>query len=469
MAARGSAVTNINTLLSKLDDPDPDIRFMQLNDFASILSTSNAPFQSEPHTVSRAVDGLVAAIHDSNGEVQNQALKCVGPLATKVPREGYATYIRKVADLTSNKDVDPSIPLAALRIIAGSLPRPPSINNDLDVKEAYNAVSQELVTRLIGRNLKSGAKLAGNAPGLLQQQKNNSYNADAVDIVIELVRCYGTMLNENEIYALGESLMYLIEAPAANGVVKKRALAGTAGIVPYYKPPQLNALVENIARQLQSSSLAVIHRRYLVSAVGTLTKAIPTKIGPFLKVLAPQVLAILCQDELNAARDDSDDDMDIDPEVEELREATLITLETMLASCQAEMQAHLDEAISAAARYVKYDPNVIAGESDEEMGGTQDTGSDDGITEDPPDEDDEYGDFDDEDTFDDVEDVSWKVRRCAAKVFYTVVSDVAATDHDRLFSKLTPILLNRLNNEREDSVRLEIIATLTALVRKAAS
>jgi len=73
---RAAAAQGIGVLLSKLDDPDPDIRFMQLNDLAQILSVPASVFiRTDTHTAARITDGLLKALGDQHGEVQNQALK----------------------------------------------------------------------------------------------------------------------------------------------------------------------------------------------------------------------------------------------------------------------------------------------------------------------------------------------------------------------------------------------------------
>lgn len=66
----------IANLLPRLDDPDPDIRFMQLNDLAAILNgPGSESLRNDSHAAARVIDRLVKALTDSNGEVQNQALK----------------------------------------------------------------------------------------------------------------------------------------------------------------------------------------------------------------------------------------------------------------------------------------------------------------------------------------------------------------------------------------------------------
>ena len=73
---RGSAQQGISSLLNKMNDPDPDIRFMQLSDLTNILiSPASEYVRSDTHTAARIIEGLLKALADQHGEVQNQALK----------------------------------------------------------------------------------------------------------------------------------------------------------------------------------------------------------------------------------------------------------------------------------------------------------------------------------------------------------------------------------------------------------
>ena len=74
--SRVNAMQSILGLLPKLEDPDPDIRFMQLNDLAAILVTPGSEsLRSDAHTAAKVIDRIIKALTDGNGEVQNQALK----------------------------------------------------------------------------------------------------------------------------------------------------------------------------------------------------------------------------------------------------------------------------------------------------------------------------------------------------------------------------------------------------------
>ncbi|KAL4898129.1 armadillo-type protein [Aspergillus ambiguus] len=160
-------------------------------------------------------------------------------------------------------------------------------------------------------------------------------------------------------------------------------------------------------------------------------------------------------------------DDDHDPQADELRETALVTLESMISSCGPQMQPYLPNTIRSALRYLKYDPNVADMEEDEEMGGTQEeAGSDD----DEPDlDDDDFEDFEEEGGYSDIDDMSWKVRRCAAKLLYTVISSYSrgrALDDSSLYQQIAPALISRFSKEREESVKLEVVSTMTSLVRK---
>jgi hypothetical protein len=73
---RNSTAQAVASILNKLNDPDPDIRFMQLSDLTNILNASSSEyFKTDAGSAGRVIEGLLKALADQNGEVQNQALK----------------------------------------------------------------------------------------------------------------------------------------------------------------------------------------------------------------------------------------------------------------------------------------------------------------------------------------------------------------------------------------------------------
>lgn len=80
MADRQVTQQNIIGLLGKLDDPDADLRYMSLNDLYGILSNPQSTFISSDHRSAQGLaEGLLKALDDQHGDVQNQALKWFAP------------------------------------------------------------------------------------------------------------------------------------------------------------------------------------------------------------------------------------------------------------------------------------------------------------------------------------------------------------------------------------------------------
>ena len=169
------------------------------------------------------------------------------------------------------------------------------------------------------------------------------------------------------------------------------------------------------------------------------------------------MLSAVSEQEQEDDMDVSDDEGERDPEIDEVLEAALIALESFLVSCSQDMRMYTDETIAAATRFLKYDPNLAQDDDDDED--AMESDEEDAL---------EGDDFEEEIGYDDDEDASWKVRRCAAKVLYTLISTRSngdLMDDGTLYNKVAPALIARFK-EREDNVRLEVLATLSNLVRK---
>ncbi|KUJ21729.1 cullin binding protein-like protein CanA [Mollisia scopiformis] len=454
-------------LLPKLHDADPDYRFMSLNDLFQILSVGKHDFlHSDYNTAARAVDGILKTLDDQNGEVQNLAIKCLGPLVTKIPASILPPLLEKLSNLNTENSVDNSIPAMALRTVVATLPRPVSgVSPAKEVVEAYAAISRVLIPRLVGRlvlnKAQKGVKLPPPPPGMLDLESGKDIDPEAVDVLIEVVRCFGPMLHQSEVEAFQTLLAGILETDRASSVVKKRAVVAVSLLAMYLTDDGLSSFVSQLIESLRNSHLTLVQRRLYITILGSMARSISARFGPYLKTLAPFVLAALSQEELTEQLENSAEDGEPDPETDDVREAALVALDGFLSSCGNEMRSYTEETIGALLRFLKYDPNYND-DDDEEMGGTQ------------PEEDDmdEFGDDDDfeaEAGFDDDDDdASWKVRRCAAKALYTLISTRASgdlLDDGTLYMQVAPVLVQRFN-EREENVRLEVISTMALLVRK---
>lgn len=116
------------------------------------------------------------------------------------------------------------------------------------------------------------------------------------------------------------------------------------------------------------------------------------------------------------------------------------------------VKPHVQDVTALALSEISFDPN-LADDGDAEMDA------------DSAGEFDDYDDdFSDGDDYGDEEDMSWKVRRAACLLVAALVQafpDLAAP----LYAECRPVLLKRFS-EREESVRLDVFAALSALVRQ---
>jgi len=452
---------NVAQLLPRFADDDPDFRFMALSDLHDILQVAHPGLLLHDDVVSaKTVEGLLTTLVDTNGEVQNQALKCLGPFVNRINDKTLPVMIDKLSTLPTGNTVDQSIPAMALREVVISLPRPTAgAARSKSVLDAYSAISRVLIPRLIGYNVIPPAQQGLTQPpkGMLQDDLEKGSDSNALDVLIEVGRCFGSMLQDVEIQALQQITFAILENDRASSMMKKKSVTAVSVLAGYFSDQLLSNFLSKLIELLRDPHITRSKRKLYITILGSMARSIPRKFGPYLKTLAPFVLSALSTQEQDEEMDVSDDEGERDPEIDEVLEAALIALDGFLASCSQDMRMYTNEAIEAATRYLKYDPNLAQDddEDDDDM---------------PSDEEDalEGEDFEEETGYDDDEDASWKVRRCAAKVLYTLISTRSNGDlleDGTLYERVAPALITRFR-EREDNVRLEVMATLSNLIKK---
>ncbi|KAK0720538.1 armadillo-type protein [Lasiosphaeris hirsuta] len=441
----------VNQLLQKVTDSDPDFRFMALSDLLTVLNIGKHDFlHHDYNTSARTVDSVVRALDDQNGEVQNQAIKCLGPLVKKLSISLIVPMMEKLSSLKLKNSVDNSVPSMAMRAVVEALPRPVSgLAPSREVVEAYNSISRVLIPRFLGQSVSAGNMI----PGLFESDKD--LTADSVDVLIEVVRCFGPMLQHVEIEALHDAVVTLLEQDKGNSVVKKRAVVAVSMLAHYLSEDLLVAFIKRTVAVLSHPRLTVVTRRLYITILGSMARSIPYRFGQHLPELVPFILSALGKDELESQLEQISEGGESGIEFNEVREAALVALEAFLSSCPTQMRPYTDAAVDASLRYLKFDPNYAV-DDDEEM---EDDGDE---------ESEEEDEFEDDGGFDDDDDASWKVRRCAAKALYTIISTRSSGDlleSGVLYGRVAPALVKRFE-EREENVRLEILSAIALLIRK---
>ncbi|KAK9330159.1 armadillo-type protein [Lipomyces starkeyi] len=398
----------IQPLLEKLSSEDSDYRFMSLSDLHSILSNKAVALANDSTTtINRIVDGVLKSLSDNNAEVQNLAVKCLAPLTARINDTQLTNVLNRLSSF-SITDTDGSLGSTALRTIITNVP-------------ATNAVGKIFVGRLLHT--------------LLPNLRNST---DSVDVLVDLVNRFGSSLTCEQVGETQNALIGVLET--GKGLVRKRAV-GALGALSNHLTPQL---WDNMMTYLIDSFNQGVPRdrlRILVSVCGTLCKANSVRLSPYLLQLTGSVLKSL------------------DVEDDDVRESALITLDTFVGSCPVEMAAFTGDIITVGSRFIKYDPNYAAvDEDDEEMEDADDEQNDDSELD---------NEFDDEDAFSDEDDVSWRLRRCAAKLLDTLI-ETRPDLLSQLYTSIAPLLVSRFK-EREETVRVEVLNTFATLIRQTAS
>ncbi|KAL9612481.1 MAG: hypothetical protein Q9167_002912 [Letrouitia subvulpina] len=454
-------------LLPKLTDADGDIRYMSLNDLHNTLKNGPPGFlANDYHTAAKTIDSLLATLDDVHGEVQNQAIKCLGVLTSRVGADILSPLVEKLSTLKITHSIDSSIPATALRTFITSFPRPMSGVPALKAtQDAYSSISKVLIPRLVGYIIiPHGIKNTPQPPpAMLEIQPDNTVDTDAIDVLIEVIRSFGPMLQDPEKKALQKSTLAIFDHERVSGMSKKKTIVAISLLAIYMSDSLLNSFILGVIGSFRDPNLTLSQRKLLVNMIGSLVRSIPQRLGSHLKTLAPFILSALSEGEYQLAIQEAAENGAPDPEAEEVREAALIALEGLLTSCSNDMRPFTTETLNAALRYVSYDPNITQ-DDDEEMGGTQSDADEDlGAAAD----DDEEGYFEEEGAMSDNDDASWKIRRCAAKSLYAIISTRSGDllENGILYHKVAPVLIDRFK-EREENVRNEVLNTLTFLVRK---
>nr|XP_055115364.1 cullin-associated NEDD8-dissociated protein 2 isoform X3 [Symphalangus syndactylus] len=172
--------------------------------------------------------------------------------------------------------------------------------------------------------------------------------------------------------------------------------------------------------------------RTLIQCLGSVGRQAGHRLGAHLDRLVP-----LVEDFCNL-----DDD--------ELRESCLQAFEAFLRKCPKEMGPHVPNVTSLCLQYIKHDPNYNYGsDEDEEQMETEDS---------------EFSEQESEDEYSDDDDMSWKVRRAAAKCIAALISSRPELLPD-FHCTLAPVLIRRFK-EREENVKADVFTAYIVLLRQ---
>ncbi|KAF8982329.1 Cullin-associated NEDD8-dissociated protein 1 [Entomortierella lignicola] len=315
-----------------MGENDNDFRFMALNDLITELQSPN--FHLEEATEKKVVDKVLLLMKDKNGEVQNQAVKCLGSLVKKVQEAQLQQIVDNLcAFVSQDKEDVREIASIGLKTVMVQIP----INSVVAVN--------------------SGSSYEG--------------QMDSLDILSEVLLRFGNIIATTNLQKqIANTLFTLLghNRPA----LRKRATLAIGYLVAHVPDDVFEDLLGKILNGLETSKNSTDRLRTYIQVTGTISRSNAPRFGKFLPKVAPSVIKYT----------DLDDD--------ELRENALQTLEAFVLRCPTEITPYIDTIIDLGLKFLRYDPNYDDGDDeddeDEDMGSASEE-----------EEDDDDGDYSDDD------------------------------------------------------------------------
>ncbi|XP_076241307.1 cullin-associated and neddylation-dissociated 1 isoform X1 [Calliopsis andreniformis] len=398
----------IANLLEKMTSSDKDFRFMATNDLMSELQKDSIKLDDDSER--KVVKMLLKLLEDKNGEVQNLAVKCLGPLVNKVKEYQVETIVDALCtNMVSDKEQLRDISSIGLKTVISELP----------------SGSSALVANVCKR-------ITGRLSSAIEKQEDVSVQLEALDIVADLLSRFGALLVTFHSIILAALLPQLSSPRQA---VRKRTIVALSHLLTSSNNYLYNKLLDHLLEGLTTQTAKNVIRTY-IQCIASICRQAGHRFGEQIERVMPLIVQYSNEDD------------------DELREYCLQAFESFVYRCPKEITPHINKIIEICLLYITYDPNY---NYDDDM---NDMSDGEGVVM----EVEEDGEEDAEDEYSDDDDMSWKVRRAAAKCLEAVVSSRRELLPD-LYKVVSPALISRFK-EREENVKSDIFHAYIALLRQ---
>lgn len=190
------STTHIGSLLDKMSSSDKDFRFMATSDLMNDLQKESIKLDDD--TERRIVKGVLKLLEDTNGEVQNQAVKCLGPLVCKVKE----AQIEIICDTLCSNCTNMSKDAEQLRDISSSGLKTVIASLATTNSGATNNISKKIMQRLLAA-IQQGTTATGNANAKKNSNTNNTLDLahggqsqlEILDIISDMLSRFGSNLS----------------------------------------------------------------------------------------------------------------------------------------------------------------------------------------------------------------------------------------------------------------------------------
>ncbi|KAI4367061.1 hypothetical protein MLD38_022842 [Melastoma candidum] len=398
----------ITGILEKMTGKDKDYRYMATSDLLNELNKEG--FKADAELELKLSSIVLQQLDDAAGDVSGLAVKCLAPLVKKITEARVVEMTVRLCDkLLNGKDQYRDIASIALKTIIAEI--------------SSTSLAQSVLVPLTPQLIKGMT-----SPGMSTEIK-----CECLDILCDVLHKFGNLMaNDHE--SLLHALLSLLNSPQAS--VRKKSVACIASLASSLSDDLLAKATVEIIHHLRNRAMKSDMIRTNIQMIGALSRAVGYRFGSHLGETVP-VLISYCT---SASEND-----------EELREYSLQALESFLLRCPRDISSYCDQILNLSLEYLSYDPNFT-----------------DTMEEDTDDENLEEEEEDESaNEYTDDEDVSWKVRRAAAKCLAALI--VSRPELlSKLYIKVCPKLIDRFK-EREENVKMDIFNTFIELLRQTAN
>ncbi|VVC90546.1 unnamed protein product [Leptidea sinapis] len=226
----------IANLLEKMTSNDKDFRFMATNDLMTELQKDSIKLDDDSER--KVVKMLLRLLEDKNGEVQNLAVKCLGPLVNKVKEYQVEGIVETLcANMLSDTEQLRDISSIGLKTVISELPL------------GSNTLAANVCKKITGR-----------LSSAIEKQEDVSVQLEALDILADLLSRFGGLLISFHPMLLNSLLPQLASPRQA---VRKRTIVALSHLVMSCNASLYNKLIDHLLDGLSSSKSASVSRTHI--------------------------------------------------------------------------------------------------------------------------------------------------------------------------------------------------------------
>lgn len=365
-------------------------------------------FAMDAVVANKIVDSMIRLLEDSAKEVQDVAVKALGPLVRKVSEQHVMQIIAQLSQNVANDKRGK----AELREVSNSGLK--AVLRGCD-DALGDKVSAELAPKLVA---------AVNGGNLDIQQ-------ECLDVINDLLTRFGANTSATDLQAIQAVTLPCLDSD--RNLIKQRSIWVLTNVARHCTEAAFGTLSAALITKLGG---ALKKQATAIQLVGSMARDVGFRMGKHVQAFVPPLATAV-----NKSSADGDED---------IKENAFQAFGSFVEACPRDTRAHIDTILTLCLKYVAWDPNTLDDDDADGGGSGSEAGSG---------SDDEGSEG--EEQSDEEDDKTWMVRRAAAKCITLIV----AGHPDRLddvVTKAGPELVKRFK-ERESTARHEVLGAYEAI------